>query len=447
MGYNSAEDLVNGSQTPQIQLVKLAEVTSLDSKRRAKVKFYGEDTEAGKTYNYIDGYIPEVGDKVLMLGQGNTYIIIGAVEAEEVIVKYALKDHNHDTSYASKTELEDYKKHTHAQLNSGRKSIALSEDGKLVPGANETYSIGTEDAAFAEGYVDNIIVSYITISGTKLEKKDLISKIIASGNSDYYVELATTDLVPYTNKGISLGTSTKMFNNVYAQTVYAGGKEVSPSKLIDAITSGRYVQLSSSVLEPSADGVINLGSANKRYSKAYVKTFYGDAFYLDDYELSPSRIYSNSRTDQYIDMIDNTFTPSSSGLFNLGSANRQFSRIYSKEIYLNGSAISTSDKRKKKGIKNLAGKYYELFKKLRPVTFKYKNGTSGRMHAGFVAQEVEQAMQECGISNEEFGGLIIQDNGEYGLRYEEFIALQTAVIQDLQKKVEELERRVNNDRV
>ena len=385
MGYNSAEDLVNGSQTPQIQIVKLAEVTSLDSKGRAKVRFYGEDTEAGKTYNYIDGYVPEVGDKVLMLGQGNTYIIMGAVEAEEVVVKYALKDHNHDEVYVQKTE---YDAHTHSSLINGKKTLEVTSAGEVIPGADAEYSLGTEDAAFAEGYVDNIIVSYITISGTKLEKKDLISKIIASGNSDYYVELATSDLVPHTNKGISLGTSTKMFKNVYAQTVYAGGKEVSPSKLIDAITSGRYVQLSSSVMEPSADGVINLGSAN-----------------------------------------------------------RQFSKIYSKEIYLNGSAISTSDKRKKKGIKNLAGKYYELFKKLRPVTFKYKNGTSGRMHAGFVAQEVEQAMQECGISNEEFGGLIIQDNGEYGLRYEEFIALQTAVIQDLQKKVEELERRVNNDRV
>ena len=385
MGYNSAEDLVNGSQTPQIQIVKLAEVTSLDSKGRAKVRFYGEDTEAGKTYNYIDGYVPEVGDKVLMLGQGNTYIIMGAVEAEEVVVKYALKDHNHDEVYVQKTE---YDAHTHSSLINGKKTLEVTSAGEDIPGAEAEYSLGTEDAAFAEGYVDNIIVSYITICGTKLEKKDLISKIIASGNSDYYVELATSDLVPHTNKGISLGTSTKMFKNVYAQTVYAGGKEVSPSKLIDAITSGRYVQLSSSVMEPSADGVINLGSAN-----------------------------------------------------------RQFSKIYSKEIYLNGSAISTSDKRKKKGIKNLAGKYYELFKKLRPVTFKYKNGTSGRMHAGFVAQEVEQAMQECGISNEEFGGLIIQDNGEYGLRYEEFIALQTAVIQDLQKKVEELERRVNNDRV
>ena len=74
--------------------------------------------------------------------------------------------------------------------------------------------------------------------------------------------------------------------------------------------------------------------------------------------------------------------------------------------------------------------------------FKYKDGTSGRSHAGFIAQEVEQAMIEGGITSEEFGGLVIQPNGKYGLRYEEFIAIQTKAIQELYQKVEELERKV-----
>ena len=383
MGYNSAEDLVNGSQTPQIQLVKLAEVTSLDSKGRAKVKFYGEDTEAGKTYNYIDGYIPEMGDKVLMLGQGNTYIIMGAVEAEEVVVKYALKDHNHNDTYVARTNFDEYKNHTHSNFKNGNKEVNLTADGEVIPAEDSEYSLGTSNAAFAEGHIDNIVVKYVSLDGTKYDKDDLISKIIASGNDDYYIELSVADLVPHTNKGISLGTSTKMFKNVYAQAVYAEGKEVSPSKLIDAITSGRYVQLSSSVVEPSANAVISIGTSSK-----------------------------------------------------------QFKNIYSQNIYVNGSAVTTSDKRKKKYIRKLADKYVDFFKQLRPVTFQYKKGTSGRTHAGFIAQEVEQAMQECGITNEEFGGLVIQDNGEYGLRYEEFIALQTAVIQNLQKKVEDLERRV-----
>ena len=82
--------------------------------------------------------------------------------------------------------------------------------------------------------------------------------------------------------------------------------------------------------------------------------------------------------------------------------------------------------------------------KLRPVMFKYKDGTSGRSHAGFVAQEVEQAMIEGGVTSEEFGGLVIQTNGKYGLRYEEFIAIQTKVIQDLYQRVENLERTVKD---
>lgn len=381
MIYQSAEEMVKGSQQAAEQLVRLAEVTSLDAKGRAKVKFFGEDTESGKTYSYIDGYIPEVGDKVLMLGQGNTFIIMGEVTAEEVSVKYALKDHNHDSEYVGKEIFEEYQKHTHSGLANGKKSIELTANSEVVPGADSEYSLGTADAAFTKGYIDNIVVTYVSLNGTKYGKDDLISKVIASGNDDYYIELEVADLVPYKNQGISLGTSTKMFKNVYAKAVYISGKEVSPSKLIDAITSGRYVQLSSSVVEPSADEVISIGTSNK-----------------------------------------------------------QFKNIYGQNIYANGSAITTSDKRKKKYIRKLANKYLELFKKLRPVTYKYKNGK--RTHAGFIAQEVEQSMQECGIMNEEFGGLVIQENGEYGLRYEEFIALQTAVIQDLQKRVEELERRV-----
>lgn len=331
MGYNSAEDLVSGSQTPQVQIARLAEVTSLDSKGRAKVTFYGEDTEAGKTYNYIDSYVPEIGDKVLMLGQGNTFIIVGAVEAEEVIVKYALKTHDHNDAYADKTTFDN---HSHYVLKRGTKTIELTTDGEIVPSADATYNLGTSAKAFGEGYIDNVIVTYLTINGVELDKEDVMSRLYCPGNINYYLGFKDFDLVPNQSKKISLGTNAYQYYNVYSQN-----------------------------------------------------------------------------------------------------------------MYLNGSAISSSDKRKKKFIRNLADKYLELFKKLRPVTFKYKGGTSGRAHAGFIAQEVEQAMQECGITNEEFGGLVIQDNGEYGLRYEEFIALHTAAIQNLQKKVEELERRVSNDRV
>lgn len=438
MGYNSAEELVKGSKSPETKLVRLAEVTSLDSKGRAKVRFYGEDSEAGKTYSYIEGYIPEKGDKVLMLGQGNTFIILGAVEAEEVVVRYALKDHTHN--YADK-------EHPHQRIENGKKTLTVTTEGEVVPGEDSKYSIGTSSAAFANAYIDNVVLSYITLGNTKYDGADILGRLYDPEDTDYYVVMEDGTLVPYTNQGVSLGTASKAFKNVYAKSIYANGKEVNPSKLIDATASGRSIQLSSSALEPSVDDAFNLGTVNYRFLRAYAKTFYGDSFHMGEYDISPSRVYSNSRTDRYVEMVDNTLTPNQTAIFSLGSASRQFANIYSKNIYLDGSAVTTSDKRKKKFIRKLSDKYMELFKKLRPVTFKYKKGTSGRTHAGFIAQEVEQAMKDCGITNEEFGGVVIQDNGDYGLRYEEFIALQTAAIHDLQNRVEELERRVNNDRV
>lgn len=87
----------------------------------------------------------------------------------------------------------------------------------------------------------------------------------------------------------------------------------------------------------------------------------------------------------------------------------------------------------------------ELFLKLLPKSYKMIDGTSGRTHIGFVAQDVEKAMNECDISDLDFAGLIrspvhkVADGVEteeiedymYGLRYEEFIGIITYVLQDV----------------
>ena len=107
-------------------------------------------------------------------------------------------------------------------------------------------------------------------------------------------------------------------------------------------------------------------------------------------------------------------------------------------------------------------KQLAFFEKLRPVSYKLKSGfddaeNHDRLHYGFIAQEVEQAMAECDISAMEFGGLckdkevvlaktLNEDGTEslasketgadiYSLRYQEFIALNTAAIQALRQEV------------
>ena len=123
-------------------------------------------------------------------------------------------------------------------------------------------------------------------------------------------------------------------------------------------------------------------------------------------------------------------------------------------IKLNASAVNsnvsitvTSDRNAKNGITDITERYSGMFDALKPRLYKYNDGTSGRLHTGFVAQEVEEAAIGAGISREEFATLCITDEGKegesWGLRYEEFIALNTYEIQKLKKRLSELEKIMN----
>lgn len=103
----------------------------------------------------------------------------------------------------------------------------------------------------------------------------------------------------------------------------------------------------------------------------------------------------------------------------------------------------TSDINKKHEIAALSPQYSNFFDNLRPVTYKYNDGTSDRLHTGFIAQEVQEALNKANINSKDFAGLVIFDrdteNELWTLRYSEFIALNTAEIQKLKTRVTELE--------
>lgn len=101
--------------------------------------------------------------------------------------------------------------------------------------------------------------------------------------------------------------------------------------------------------------------------------------------------------------------------------------------------VITSDRRAKEDIQNQDDleKYLNLFDCLKPVTYRLKGRI--RRHMGLIAQDVESSMQAVGIASEDFGGLCIDEEGQYGLRYEEFIPILIAKVQKLEKKFNELE--------
>ena len=114
--------------------------------------------------------------------------------------------------------------------------------------------------------------------------------------------------------------------------------------------------------------------------------------------------------------------------------------------YLSSGSAVTSDENKKNSIEELPEKYSKFFDGLKPRRFKYNDGTSDRYHVGFVAQEVSKSLDDAEISTADFGGVVTKKNKDgtedWYLRYEEFIALQTAEIQRLKKRVDELERKL-----
>ena len=129
-------------------------------------------------------------------------------------------------------------------------------------------------------------------------------------------------------------------------------------------------------------------------------------------------------------------------------------------LYAGNATIQTSDRRKKNSIEYDMEKYEDFFRRLKPTQYKLNNGDSGRYHVGFISQDVEEAMAEAGLDSLDFAGFIKTPvhekelpNGDYdettpiidhkyALRYGEFVALNTHMIQKLMARITELENKL-----
>ena len=117
--------------------------------------------------------------------------------------------------------------------------------------------------------------------------------------------------------------------------------------------------------------------------------------------------------------------------------------IWGTPFLSNGVSI-TSDANLKNTIENLDDNYEQLFYGLKAKTFKYNDGTSDRKHLGFIAQEVKTAIDNSGLTTQDVGAYVADTNQADGsdllaLRYSEFVALNTHMIQKCLAKISSLE--------
>lgn len=104
-----------------------------------------------------------------------------------------------------------------------------------------------------------------------------------------------------------------------------------------------------------------------------------------------------------------------------------------------GTAV-TSNLKKKHDVYSLKNsKYEDMFNYLKPISYKLNDGDSGRNHLGFGAQHVVAAIEKAGLTTKEYGAVIIDyvdgQAVDYCLRYEEFIALNTHMIQKTRQEL------------
>lgn len=112
--------------------------------------------------------------------------------------------------------------------------------------------------------------------------------------------------------------------------------------------------------------------------------------------------------------------------------------IAGRSVNANMDITVTSDRRQKEGISYDMGKYGAVLEHLKPVHFRYKSAPALE-RVGLIAQDVKETLDAAGLTD----CAIVQEreDGTLSLAYQELIPLLIGKIQELGKRVEELEGR------
>ena len=96
------------------------------------------------------------------------------------------------------------------------------------------------------------------------------------------------------------------------------------------------------------------------------------------------------------------FRDAGDGNINLGASNHRFATVFAKT-----GSINTSDRNEKNTIADIDPEQAEkLIMGLKPSTFKFNDGTSGRTHWGIISQDIEELLPQIGMTDMDFAGFI-----------------------------------------
>ena len=321
-------------------------------------------------------------------------------------------------SYETEIFYEDIVKYDWQSMYLSSENITFSDGDHGVSSKLSTYNL-----TFASGASNTIILD--GSSG----KINAISSIRSGGGNQN--TLITSNWIEFcrTSDGGRVGwMGANGTNDLYISpekgTCYIGSNLYVAS---DASRWGYYLQINSGGGTYAGNGYIFVNSSN-----GYLALGQGDA-YIDS---SGGRLYLKPQNQVTYDMF---VEPRANRKTTLGNSGKRFYRLYT------GLAVDvSSDRRIKEDFATFDDRYLRLFELLQPTIYKLKYLPEDKSKiGGFIAQDVEEAMKQCGIDKREFGIYKYDsENDEYSLIYDMFIPLTVHYVQEQSKLVNHLKNEV-----
>ena len=221
--------------------------------------------------------------------------------------------------------------------------------------------------------------------------------------------------------------------SIYADALHLGGKLTIYSEY-NGNTVGGYLGYATSNLDGSAGMQMTCGSSEVTVTRNGARMVVGslsNTFYVAD-----GTVGLRANGSAYVFSINSLSTEAQS---DLGTPYGLWGQIYAVN-----TTISSSDRKVKTDIQyDMDPRYDDLWDRLKPCTGKFVNGTSGRTHMFLISQDVEEAIEDAGLTSLDFAAFIKspveKEDGTteyvYGLRYEEFIPL---MIHEMKKSEDEI---------
>jgi len=429
----------DGNQVTSYGIIAETIIGSLIMGERLKIKNTNSTVELGAegiTIKKADGTV------VFQAGADGTLLVRNYATTDSVASAIELAN-NGIKMYVTSTAMNDTLK-GYATTDSVASAIELANNGIKMyvtsTAMNDTLKgyATTDSVASAIELANNGINAYVTADGGS--KSSFGWSLKSTG---FYIYANASTVMKVTSSGLEISGAITAGSTITGAAINGGTIDIGDVLIVNE--EGR-VSIKSSA--GNGNGIL-------RIDNYWVALESGST----EFNVTSTRLQFSS--DSYVGSLGRNVH---SSVTVSGSASIQMVRDGTYfTIYIDGSARATcphnlyitgtwtgssagsisSDVNKKNTITNMADAYEVLFDELRACTFKYNDGTSDRVHTGYIAQEVKAAMDIAGISTQDFAALCIDRPGteyeEWSLRYEEFVSLNTWQIQKLKRRVSELE--------